>query len=290
MSKTLSPSSSTTVGVVGSGYVSILSAKLAALRGYSTWLVHPPGEEDKILSLYGEKPSNLVLVPSSDTDALQSQLLKTSGVIIAVDTPELVMDSDVIKYLLDPETAPGIQRVVAMSRNLNGEGMGFFVKASKVSANSEVWSADGGTIAKYKTYEDDVKKACKALDAELTIFRAGTLKGGACGDENTYPQYLSSEYYTITKKDLITWQLLFDCKTRGIVLKKGDVMSGPGVKAVFTATSPDDCEGDTGRCGICDAMVRSLEVEGCGGVDLGVGTKEGREVPTEEEWAELWKF
>jgi hypothetical protein len=56
------------------------------------------------------------------------------------------------------------------------------------------------------------------------------LKGGACGENNLYPQYLAESFYDITKNDIITWNI------RGVKLKKGDVISGPGVKAVFTAT------------------------------------------------------
>mmetsp|Transcript_20758 Transcript_20758/g.33733 ORF Transcript_20758/g.33733 Transcript_20758/m.33733 type:complete len:98 (-) Transcript_20758:151-444(-) len=93
----------------------------------------------------------------------------------------------------------------------------------------------------------------------------------------------------MTKNDIITWQLLFDCNVRGVKLARGDVMSGPGFKAVFAATGSDEHEGDSGRCGVAEAMLRSLEVERAANVDFGVGTVASREVPSEEEWESLFR-
>jgi hypothetical protein len=60
-------------------------------------------------------------------------------------------------------------------------------------------------------------------------------------------------------------------------------------RAVFTAIGSGEHDGDTGRCGIAEAMVRSLEWEGAANVDFGVGTRERRTIPTEEEWDELFR-
>lgn len=57
------------------------------------------------------------------------------------------------------------------------------------------------------------------------------------------------------------WQLLFDCNARGVKLAKGDALPSR--------------EGDSGCCGVAEAMVRSLEVEGAANVDFGVGTRQG---------------
>eukprot|EP00551_Chaetoceros_affinis_P018157 CAMPEP_0203715830 /NCGR_PEP_ID=MMETSP0092-20131115/578_1 /ASSEMBLY_ACC=CAM_ASM_001090 /TAXON_ID=426623 /ORGANISM="Chaetoceros affinis, Strain CCMP159" /LENGTH=77 /DNA_ID=CAMNT_0050594137 /DNA_START=60 /DNA_END=290 /DNA_ORIENTATION=- len=77
----------------------------------------------------------------------------------------------------------------------------------------------------------------------------------------------------MTKKDIVTWNLLFDCNVRGVVLSKGDVLEGPGFQAVFTATGTDGgLKGDTSRCGMAEALVRSLEYDNAGNIDFGVGT------------------
>ena len=166
--------------------------------------------------------------------------------------------------------------------------MGMLVSASRKAANAQVW--DNANVDAYREYEGNIQKATRALgDAAWTIVRAGTLKGGACGENGAYKQYLAESYYELTKNDIITWQLLFDMNVRGVTLERGDVMSGPGFKAVFASTGTGDHEGDTGRCGVAEAMVRSLELEGARNADFGVGTKESREVPSEEEWEELFR-
>lgn len=245
---TVPPSSSSTVGVLGAGFISILTAKLAALAGYQTWLIYPADEKENIKELLGgeEIPSNLDLIAASADEEWAAKLPETDAMFITVDG-DIPMNENTVEYVLNPENLPKLKRVVAMSRNLNGKDMGFFVKASKVSANREVW--DNSTGEQFKKFEGILKKQAKACNAEYTIARAGTLKGGACG-EDTYDQYLSRKYYDMTKKDIVCWQLLFDCKVRGVSLKKGDTMPGPGVKAVFTATSNDESPGDTSRCGI----------------------------------------
>lgn len=303
----ISPNDSTvgTVGVIGRGYISVLLAKLSALRGYDTWLICPPGEEPTVKTLLSEDgttlPDRLTLVEAADSDAIESNVATMSALLVAVDDTS-ALDSSVLQYLLNPELATKCQRVVAMSRNLNGSGMGFFVKASKATANSGVW--DNSNADEFRQFEVMVKRAAENLPGcEWTICRSGTLKGGACGE---YPnaetgeggdsssgeycdQYLSRKFYELTKKDIVTWNLLFDINNRNVRLSKGDKLPGPGAKAVFTATSAEQCDGDTSRCGMAEAMVRSLEVEGCGNMDFGVATKEGRVPPSEEEWSALFE-
>lgn len=115
------------------------------------------------------------------------------------------------------------------------------------------------------------------------------MKGGACGESNLYPQYLAESFYDITKNDIITWQLLFDCNIRGVKLRKGDVMPGPGVKAVFTATGSEEHVGDSSRSGVAEAMVRSLAREEAANKDFGVGTVASREPPSDEEWSQMFE-
>ena len=48
--------------------------------------------------------------------------------------------SDGLVDVVIPDTSTKLKRVVVMSRNLNGKGMGPFVAASKAAANAEVRS------------------------------------------------------------------------------------------------------------------------------------------------------
>ncbi len=287
---TVHPSDSSSVGIIGRGFISVATAKIAALRGYDTFMFCPPGQEETIKELIndeGDIPPNLTLIASTDTDLLGAKMETADAFIIAVDD-DSVMDTSVINFVLDPENAKNVKRVVAMSRNLNGKGMNFAVKASKISANSQVW--DMGSADEYKKFEKAIKDGATKCSAEYSIARAGTLKGGACG-ENEYNQFMSRKFYEMTKKDIVTWNLLFDCNVRGVTIEKGDVLPGPGFQAVFTATGTDGgLPGDTSRCGLAEAMVRSLEFESTSNMDFGVGTAESREPPTDAQWEELFKF
>ena len=163
---TVPPSLDSTVGIVGRGFVSILTAKLAALAGYQTWVLLPTGQTDTVLSLIDQKPENLDLIESADTDAIESRIESTDALIIAVDD-DSTMDEAVINYFLNPESATRMKRVVAMSRNLNGEGMGFLVKASKLSANREVW--DGSNSKAYHQFESTIKKQAEAMGIDYPL-------------------------------------------------------------------------------------------------------------------------
>lgn len=285
---TVPVSADSTVGIVGRGFVSVLSAKLAAKAGYDTWMLLPPGQKQIVEDLIDDDTlGNLEMVESTDSDRVDSRLAESDAFLIAVDD-DSTMDESVLNYVLNPEVTKA-KRVVAMSRNLNGKDMGFFVKASKISANREVWDNDKSKKAAYEGFEKVIQRQTKAIGAEYTIVRAGTLKGGGCGDEPVLSQFLSKKFYDMTKKDIITWQLLFDCSVRGVKLVKGDVLPGPGAKAVFTATGTEGgLPGDSGRCQIAEAMLQSLASEKAGNVDFGVGTEEAREPPTSEEWQKMF--
>lgn len=281
---------SSTVGVVGSGYICLLAAKIAANEGYNVWTIYPTGEEANFQQLLAtsdtQLPANLHLIAASDDTQWESKLKDSSALLIAVDA-DSPMDVNALQYLVNPEQSPKLKRVVAMSRNLNGRDMGFFVSASKRAANAEVW--DGSTANDYKAFETALKQQVNTLpEAEYTIVRAGTLKGGACGGDDEFNQFLTRKFYEQMNKDVINWQLLFDCNCRGVVLKKGDVMPGPGAKAVFTATSSNACPGDSSRAGVAQAMVKSLLREEAGNVDFGIGTAESPTPPGEEEWDALF--
>ena len=291
-SATVQPTESSTIGTVGNGHLPLLVAKLSALTHGKSWIICPVADLDVMKQLsamdgYGALPKNLEFVPASDTDRIENLLGETDAFMLAVDDVDSVVDPNVITYLLDPEKAKNLKRVVAMSRNLNGSGMGMLVSASKRAANAQVW--DNSNAAAYRSFEENIKEAAQKCGADWTIVRAGTLKGGACGENNLFPQYLSESYYELTKNDIVTWQLLFDCNIRGVKLEKGDLLSGPGFKAVFTAVGSEEHEGDSSRCGVAEAMVRSLSVDNAANIDFGVATVASREPPTNEEWTRLFK-
>ena len=273
---------------VGNGPVFLLSAKTAAQAGYKVTIVSNRKELfDSLLwsPARDETPdANLrILGVESDEDvsAFNEAVATADGLIIAFDGEQVLTDS-LLDVVLPAEG--GASRVACLSKSLSGKGMGPFVSASKVAANNEVWAAPEARVAMYKEFEAKLKKGGR----EVTVVRAGTMKGGGPGDpDNAAPpsMTLSEKFYAeLPQKDLVNWQLLFDCETRGIALTPGDTASGPGFKAVFTSTSSNAEPGDAGRVALAQALVRSLSREDAANKEFGVSTAEGRDYPSDADW------
>ena len=144
---TVPPGSSSTVGVVGKGYISILTAKVAAMKGYNAWLAIPPGdgEKEKIESLIYENTESdeklpIELISSIETDSIEERLAQSDAIVLASDDSNAPLATSALEFVLRSDGCPKLKRVVCMSRNLNNEGYGFFTKASKISSNGEVWA------------------------------------------------------------------------------------------------------------------------------------------------------
>lgn len=282
---------------VGNGPILLIAAKRAALEGYDVSVVSGASTDSYNNLLYepGAEPlPNLKLLETitgtPKIEAAFDELLNTcSGIMVAIDGDEPISDG-----LLDvvlPETTT-VKRVVALSRNLNGKGLGPFVQASKGAANREVWAGGNALVGEYRRMEAKIKGLCERSGAEWVFVRAGTLKGGgpASLDDETCAETarlgLSYSFYGMGQQDLVNWRLLFDSQCQGVELTKGDVVEGPGLKGVFAATAiTGDTKGDSSRHGAGSAMALALgELLPEGNADFGVGTKESRTPPTSLEW------
>ena len=163
----------------------------------------------------------------------------------------LCAQEQALKVFIPDGRETKLKRCSLMSRYLNGAGMGFFPAAAKAAANGEVWAGDQSAVAEYKTMERLVGARCKDKGVGCTVIRAGTLKGGACGDATVggdgEPSFLNPLFYNYGQQDVVNWRLLYDCAALGVELSKGDTLPGPGFKAALTATSPEGGDGDSHR-------------------------------------------
>ena len=280
---------------VGNGPVFLLAAKTAAKAGYKTTIVSARAElfSQLLWSEAREEPRDpnlTVLGVSSDEDveAFNDAVANADGLIIAFDAEQTLTAT--LRDVVLP-TAGGAKRVAVMSKHLNGKGYGPFVAASKVAANKEVWAADEKQVSMYRDFETKLKQklASREVEAGLTIVRAGTLKGGGpASPDDPVPDAtptLSEKLYDDLAKDIVNWQLLFDCDSRGVALTKGDTAPGPGLRAVFTACASDASPGDSGRVQVCQALVRSLGRDDAEGKEFGVTTAAAEAHATDAEWA-----
>jgi hypothetical protein len=279
---------------VGTGPVLCLAAKKAALAGYDTSIIGGEAAESyrQLLSEPGapEVPNLTILesITGAASDKFDELLGSVDAILLAIDGDAPIGDG--LIDLILPAGKTKVQRIVAMSRNLNGKGMGPFVVSSKMMANQEVWSCN--TKDDYVRFEAKLKSAAAAVGADCVIARAGTLKGGGPGGEDascaeTARTGLSYAFYNLGQQDIVNWRLLFDCNVQGVELTKGDTAEGPGFTAVFAATAAEAKPGDTGRHGVAGAMVHALG-HGPGGVDFAVRTAEGSTPPSKAEWDALF--
>ncbi len=279
---------------VGNGPVFLLAAKTAAKMGYKTTIVSAREElfTQLLWSEAREEPRDpnltvLGVTRDEDVEAFNDAVANADGLIIAFDAEQTLTDT-----LLDvvlPATG-GAKRVACLSKHLNGKGYGPFVAASKTAANKEVWAASDKQVQMYKDFENKLKAKLSTREGSgMTIVRCGTLKGGGpASPDDPIPDdvpTLSEKLYDDLAKDIVNWQLLFDCDTRGVALTPGDSAEGPGLRAVFTACASDASPGDSGRVQVCQALVRSLARDDAEGKEFGVTTAAAEKHSSDAEWA-----
>jgi len=285
--------------VVGVGPVMLLAAKRAALEGYDTYVVtgNKAGFYKELLYSdvwQGKELPNLTLLEqiTGDGEAEFDKLLQSvDGVIMAMDNDDAITEGLVDVVL--PAEKTKVTRVVAMSRNLNGKGLGPLVIASKGAANREVWTCPPTTLAKLKAFEQSMQGKAAAIGADYVICRAGTLKGGGPGDvtnvEDGSGKFgLAKRFYKEGNQDIVNWRMLFDIETQGVVMKKGDTAEGPGFGGVFAATNPGVSAGDTGRVAMAGALVSALQVPEAN-FDCSVATAAARFPPEIDELSKMYK-
>jgi len=279
---------------VGNGPIFLLAAKTAAKAGYKTTIVSARQDlfEQLLWSEAMEETpdSNLKILgitEDEDVEAFNEAVASADGLLIAFDAEQTLTDA-----LLDvvlPETG-GASRVAYLSKHLSGKGYGVFSAASKGAANKEVWACDKGRVEMYKAFEKklEAKLQSRSAPGALTVVRCGTLKGGGPGAADdpvpTSTPTLSERLYNDISRDIVNWQLLFDCDTRGVALTPGDTAEGPGLRAVFTATTSDAAPGDSGRVQCSQALVRSLAREDAAGKQFGVTTATAEAHADDAEW------
>ena len=286
------------VAVVGGGAVQILSARLAALRGFETTIAlpetematakrlmfddaHPEGSLPlKCLSITGESAS------SEDIEACVAGM---EGLIIAFDNEGAFMPPSALKIFTD---GSNLKHISLMSRTLNGGGMGFFPNAAKMAANAEIWAGTDALVAQFKKQDAEIRARASEIGASCTIIRAGTLKGGASADAaiddgNGEADFLNPYFYTMGQQDVVNWRLLFDCSALGVEMMKGDTMQGPGFQAAMTATSLG--AGDSHRGAVASALVEAMRVQAAqDGGDFSVASVKGEAFPEPDAFAKMF--
>ena len=118
----------------------------------------------------------------SDKEKCENAIQNAEAILLVTDGESTVTDFAIDAVLPDDEPTK-VKKIVAMSRNLNGKGLGFFAQSAKDFANPDVWTGSGPSVSVYRKFEEKIRAKAAKVGADYTIVRSGTLKGGGPGAE-----------------------------------------------------------------------------------------------------------
>ena len=251
----------------------LLTSKLAAKEGQESFCICGPGQESKNSRLmYGpkddetnEETDSVIATPISSGEDMQSALSKASTIfLVCYDNP---IEESALSTLLNT-AGSDLSKVVMLSKmGATAGGGGFFGGGSKLLDS-----------------ENTVRSICKSKDLELSIIRAGVLKGGGPGEPAELDYGLSKTYYnTLFELSEATCTMSHDRFTLGVDCTKGDSVEMPNPLTMFgTKTSFDAYPYDTNR--INAAMACLMAAKHDKPVEFSVGSAKATELPSNEEW------
>lgn len=286
------------VVVYGSGAMSFLAARIAAIQGFNTSLAviseqdFNDAEELCFDSSFAKGSIPLAVVPIAgelaDENTVNAIVANADALIVAFDGQEQIMTSKALNVLMSPSS--GVKHISLLSRSLNGEGMGVVVGAARVGSNADVWTANEENVKLHSEMESIVKARAAECGATYTIIRVGTLKGGSTGGtgDGGEPSFLNTAFYDKGIQDIVNWRLIFDNTGLDFKLLKGDTLVGPGIRAIWDARDKVG-EGDSHRGAAAAALVEALRTPAAHNADFSVKTLAGRKFPSHEQIASLFE-
>ncbi len=259
----------------------LLTSKLAAKEGQESFSICGPGQESKYSRLmYGDlsKDSNdndetnetdsVMATPISSADDMQNALSKANTLfLVCYDN---AIEEKALSTLLD-NAGSDLSKVVMLSKmGATAGGGGFFGGGSKLLDSENV-----------------VRSQCKAKNLDLSIVRAGVLKGGGPGQPAELDYGLSKVYYnTLFELSEATCTMSHDRFTLGVDCTKGDSVEMPNPITLFgTKTSFDAYPYDTNRINAAMACVMAGKHDKP--VEFSVGAAKSESLPTVAEWEEI---
>ena len=253
----------------------LLTSKLAAKEGQESFSICGPGQESKYSRLmYGNdndettETDPTMATPISAPDDMQNALSKANTLfLVCYDNP---IEEKALNTLLD-NAGSDLSKVVMLSKmGATAGGGGFFGGGSKLLDSENV-----------------VRSQCKSKNLDLSIVRAGVLKGGGPGQPAELDYGLSKVYYnTLFELSEATCTMSHDRFTLGIDCSKGDSVEMPNPITLFgTKTSFDAYPYDTNRINAAMACVMAAKHDKP--VEFSVGAAKSESLPTAEEWEEV---
>ena len=257
----------------------LLTSKLAAKEGCESFCICAPGQEAFSRRLmYGtskegdddknDDSENTVpkATPISSGGDIQNALTRANTLILVChDTP---FEEKALNTLLN-SAGSDLSKIVMLSKmGVSSGGGGFF----------------GGGDSKLAQSEKTLRSVCQSKSLDLSIVRAGQLKGGGPGEPFENDFGLSKQYYnTLFELSEASCTMAHDRFTTGVDCSKGDTVDVPNALKLFgTKTSFDAAPYDTSR--INAAMGTVMAAIHDKPVEFSVGTAKATTPPSREEW------
>lgn len=264
---------STTVFGPGPTEMGLLIAKLAARAGIDTFYVSPADQVEgaKVL-MYGEAKQ----APEGEKNDVQV-------VAAGADIGNALEATTCLTLNCYSETLQ--EQNLNTAFNACGSNLSRIVMLSQMGATtSKVGGFMGLLGGGAGANEELVKRACKAKGVELSIVRAGALKGGGPGrEENDLDLGLSKAYYNSLfelQQAMVT--MAHDKFTLGPHVVAGDVKPSSGLQYTMNKSSFEPKSDESNRIVVAGAMVAAMQYDKP--VDISVGCAKAEMPPTQQEW------
>jgi len=265
----------------------LLTSKIAAQEGIDASCVcSSSGIDSSYRIMYGkdddddsktkEIDSTMVKMVSSNEEIANALGNANSLVLIGYDTP---INEEQLNLLVGAASSK-LSKVVLLSKMgvTKAKGGGFF--------------GGGGGDKKLVESENRIRELAQTDKLDLSIIRAGVLKGGGPGDDNSNGSGLSKSYYS-TIGDLLEFNIAqgHDTFTLGIqdAVTTGDQMELPNmIQQMGTKSSFEPSPSDTNRVVVASSIVATLLLDrddiASFPLEFSVGAARSEQLPTMDEW------
>ena len=250
----------------------LLTAKLAAREGLEASFICAPGTEGGCRRLMygteyveqnGDKPGHAR--PISKGEDIQGSLESADSLIfIAYDTP---IDEKSYNTLF----------------NSAGENLSKVVMMSKMGVTKSKGGFLGGNDGKLLESENRLRDICTKKGLNLSIVRAGTLKGGGPGEEGNDFGLDKSYYNSIFDVVEASVTMAHDKYTLGLFCRNGDSIEMPNMfTQMGSKSSFEACPFETNRIVAAGGVVAASLYDKA--IEFSIGAEKGKEPPTLEAW------
>jgi len=275
----------------------LLTSKIAAKEGQESFCICAPGQESKSRRLmYGPPPEKEGKDDDSnegDNNNGDEETNNNNNIQTNMATP--ISSGDDIQNALSKANTlilvcydkPVEEKAVNTLLNAAGSDLSKVVLLSKMGVTASGGGGFFGGGSKLMDSEKAVRSLCQSKNLDLSIIRAGQLKGGGPGEPFDLDYGLDkSYYYTLFELAEASCTMSHDRFTLGVDCTKGDSIEMPNPLTLFgTKTSFDAYPYDTNRINAAMACVMASKHDKP--VEFSVGSAKAPEPPSKQEWEDI---